>query len=93
MRNVFARLFAAEVGRRENFCGIREIEGIEGAADALHGAQIGLAKHFGHHALFVFADTVFAGDGTASGETDFENFVGERLRGFGLAFDVAVVED
>ena len=37
MRDVFAGFFAAEAGSRKNFGGIAEIEGVEGAADALHG--------------------------------------------------------
>lgn len=49
MGGVFAGFFAAEAGSWENFCGIGELEGIEGAADALHGGEVGFGEHFGHH--------------------------------------------
>src|SRR6202008_1660377 len=74
VRNVFAGPFATEARRGENFCWIRKLERIKGPADALHRGKIGLCKHFSHHALLLFADTVLAGDGAACGEAKFEDF-------------------
>jgi hypothetical protein len=69
VRLVFPRRFAAEARRRENFCGIRELQWVERAANALHGNQVGFSEHLGHHFLFVLADTMFSGDGTARLDT------------------------
>ncbi len=93
MRNVFAGLLTAEARRGKNLCGIRKLQGIEGGADALHGGEIGFGKHFGHHALFFFADAVFAGDGAARGEAKVENFHRKRESAFFLAGNPAVVEN
>ncbi len=69
------------------------MERVEGAADAVHGGEVGFGEHFGHHFLFVLADAVFAGDGAAGGDADFEDARGERFGGVLLAGDAAVVED
>jgi hypothetical protein len=37
MGDVLAGFFAAEARGRKNFCGIGELQGVEGAADPLHG--------------------------------------------------------
>ena len=63
VRRVFAGSFAAETRRRKDFCGIRKLQRVESAADALHSDQIGFGEHFGHHFLLVHADTMFAGNG------------------------------
>src|SRR5271167_1211746 len=93
MQNILSRLFAAEPRSWEHLRGIRELQWIEGAADALHGCKIGFTEHLGHHVLFVLPDAVFSGDGTARGQTEFENFIGERFRGFLLPLDMAIVEN
>src|SRR5580658_1713596 len=93
MRDVLAGFFAAEAWSGENFGGIAEIERVEGAADALHGGQIGFGEHFGHGVFFVLAYAVFAGDGAAGGDTEVEYFGGEGFGGVLLAGDAGVVED
>ena len=93
MGGVGAGLFAAEAGGGEDFCGIGKLERVEGGADALHGGEVWLGKHFGHGAFFVFADAVFAGDGAAGFDAKFENFCGESFGGFFLAGNAAVVEN
>ena len=93
MGDVFAGLLAAEARRGKNFCGIRKLQRIEGAADTLHGGKIGFGKHFGHHALFFFAHAVFTGDGASCGEAKFENFHRKCESGFFLAGNAAVVEN
>ena len=74
MRDVFAGFFAAEARGGKNFSGIAELQRVEGAADALHGGQVGFGEHFGHGVFFVLADAVFACDGAAGGDAEVENF-------------------
>ena len=93
MGDVFAGLIAAEARGGEDFGGVGEIERVEGAADALHGGEIGFGEHFGHVLLFVFTDAMLAGDGAAGGDAEIEDFGGESLRGDLLAGDALIVED
>ena len=72
-----------ETRRGKHFGGIGKSERVEGATNALHGDEVGFGKHFGHHVLLFFPDAVFAGDGAAGGEREFENLEGE---GFGSLF-------
>src|ERR1700721_1802700 len=76
MGDVFAGFFAAEAGSWKNFSGIAEIKRVEGAADALHGGEVGFGEHFGHGVFFVLAAAVFAGDGAAGGDAEVEVFGG-----------------
>ena len=93
MRLVLAGFFTAEARRWEDFSGIAEIERVEGAADALHGGQVGFGEHFGHGVFFVLADAVFAGDGATGGDAEVEDLGGQGLGGVLLAGDACVVED
>ena len=93
MGDVFAGFFAAEAGSWKNFSGIAEIKRIEGAADSLHGGEVGFGEHFGHGVFFVLADAMFASDGAAGGDAEIEDFGGEGFGGVLLAGDARVVED
>jgi len=93
MGSVFAGFFAAEAWCGKNFCGIAQLQWVEGAADALHGGQVGFGEHFGHGVFFVLADAVFAGDGAAGGDAEVEDFGGEGFGGVLLTGDACVVED
>ena len=93
MRGVLAGFFAAEARSGEHFGGIGKLERVEGAADAVHGVEVGLGEHLGHHLLFLLADAVLAGDGAAGVDAHFEDARGERFGGVLLAGDAAVVED
>ena len=93
MGDVFARFFAAEARRWEDFSRVGELQRVEGAADSLHGGEVGFGEHFGHGVFFVLADAVFAGDGAAGGDAEVEDFGGEGFGGVLLAGDARVVED
>ena len=90
---ILAWFFAAETGRGKNFRRVGKQEGIEGATDALHGVEVRLSKHFGHHFLFVFANAVLAGNGASGSNAQLENLKRESFSGFFLAGDTAVVEN
>src|ERR1035438_3749912 len=49
MRLVRSSALGTQARAREYFARIREPLRIEGAAHELHGLQVGLGKHFGHH--------------------------------------------
>jgi len=93
VRGVLAGLFAAEARGGEHLGGIGELQRVKGAADAMHGGEVGFGEHFGHHFLFVFADAVLAGDGAAGGNANFEDAIGESFGGVLLARDAPVIED
>src|SRR5215472_2533033 len=93
MRNVFTGLLPTEARRGKNLCGIRELEGVESTANALHGGEIRLGKHFRHHGLLFFADTVFSRDRAACRDTKLKDLKGKRESGFFLAGDAAVIEN
>src|SRR6202008_2181732 len=93
VRNVFAGFLAAKPRRRKNFCRVGELERIESAPHALHGGEIRLGKHFGHHALFFFAHSVLTSDGSAGGEAKLEDFHRQRKGSILLAGDAAIVKD
>ena len=61
MRHILAGRFTAQACPRENLGGIRKLQGIEGAAHALHGFEVRLGEHLRHHMLLLFAHTVLAG--------------------------------
>src|SRR6266702_4747729 len=93
MRDVFARLFAAEARSRKNFRWIRKLQRVEGAAHPLHRVEVRLGEHLRHHALLFFPDAVFAGDRAARFEAQLQNAVGKRLGCLLLPGDAAVVEN
>src|ERR671925_1708308 len=93
MRGVFAGFFAAQARSRKNLAGIRKLQRIEGAADALHGGEVRFGEHFGHHALFFFADAVFPGNGAASGKAEFQDFHRKRERSFFLPINAPVIKN
>src|SRR5450755_732783 len=55
MRLIRSGAFGTQARARKYFAGIRKPLRIEGAAHQLHGLQVGLGKHFGHHHLLLFA--------------------------------------
>ena len=57
-------------GVGKTFVGLLD-QGVEGAADSLHGGEVGLGEHFSHHVFFLFAYAVFAGDGAAHFDAEF----------------------
>ena len=75
MRDVFSRFFAAQSRRGENLRGIGKQQRVERAAHALHRVEIRFAEHLRHHALFLFAHAVLAGDRASRRETQFQDLV------------------
>ena len=94
MRDVGAAgALAAEARCGEEFFGVRDVVGIEGVANAVHGGEVGFGEHVAHDALLLAADAVFAGDGAAGVDAELKDFVGEIERAFFFACVRGVVED
>src|ERR1700734_1816478 len=72
-----AGAFAAEAWCGEEFFGVGYVLGVEGVADSLHGFEVGGGVHVGHAALLLAAYAMFAGDGAAGVDADFEDAHGE----------------
>ena len=54
----------------KSFVGVGDVLRVEGAADALHGFEVGFGEHVAHGALLLAADAVLAGDGAAGFDAD-----------------------
>src|SRR5882762_3571267 len=77
MWRVGSRFLPTESRTREEFVRVGKLLRIEGAADQLHGVQVGLGVHVAHCLLFFLANAVLSGDGSSMVDAKVENTNGE----------------
>src|SRR6266550_8201467 len=73
VRGVGTCLLTTESRTREKFVRVSELLRIKGAADELHSVQVGLGIHVAHCLLFLLANAMFSGDGTAMVDAKVKN--------------------
>ena len=62
-------------------------------ADGVHGVHVGFVEEHGHVVPLFHADAVFAGDGAAKIDAQFEDFACQRFRMFEGTLGAAVVQN
>src|SRR6516162_11801973 len=92
MRRILGCFAPAQAWARKDLCGIRDPQRVEGAAQPLHGVQVRLGEHFGHHVLLLFPHSVLSGNRPAFCEAQLEDPLGKTDSRFHLPPDAMVVE-